>query len=40
MGGSDRAKHIDLKEHFVHDAVEAKILKPMPVNSFIMLQIC
>ncbi len=33
MGGSDRAKHIDLREHFVYDAVEAKILKLMPVNS-------
>ncbi len=33
MGGSDRAKHIDLREHFVPDAVEAKILKLMPVNS-------
>ncbi len=33
MGGSDRAKHIDLREHFVHDAVEVKILKLMPVNS-------
>jgi hypothetical protein len=33
VGGSDRAKHIDLREHFVHDAVEAKILKLMPVNS-------
>jgi hypothetical protein len=27
------AKHIDLREHFVHDAVEAKIFKRMPVNS-------
>ena len=33
MGGSDRAKHIDLREHFVHDAVEAQILKLMPVAS-------
>ncbi len=33
MGGSDRAKQIDLRAHFVHDAVEAKILKQMPVNS-------
>ncbi len=33
VGGSDSAKHIDLREHFVHDAVEAKILKLMPVNS-------
>ena len=27
VGGSDRAKHIDLREHFVHDAVKAKVLK-------------
>ena len=27
VGGSDRAKHIDLREHFVHDAVQAKVLK-------------
>jgi hypothetical protein len=33
VGGSDRAKHIDLREHFVHDAVEAQILKLMPVAS-------
>ena len=33
VGGSDRAKHIDLRVHFVHDAFEAKILKLMPVNS-------
>ncbi len=32
VGGSDSAKHIDLRGHFVHDAVEAKILKLMPVN--------
>ena len=29
--GTDRAKHIDLREHFVHDAVEAKTLKLMPI---------
>ena len=33
VGGSDRAKHIDLREHFVHDAVDAGILKLMPVDS-------
>ncbi len=33
VGGSDRAKHIKLGEHFVHDVVEAKILKLIPVNS-------
>ena len=27
VGGSDRAKHIDLRKHFVHDAVQAKTLK-------------
>jgi hypothetical protein len=32
VGGGDCAKHINLREHFVHDAVEAKILKLMPVN--------
>jgi hypothetical protein len=32
-GGSDRAKHIDLREHFVHEAVEKKILKLEPINS-------
>jgi hypothetical protein len=30
VGGSDRAKHIDLREHFVHDAVEAGVLKLVP----------
>ena len=33
VGGSDRAKHIDLREHFVHDAVEAGVLKLVPVAS-------
>ena len=33
VGGSDSAKHIDLREHFVHDAVEAKILKLEAINS-------
>ncbi len=31
VGGSDRAEHIDLREHFVDDAVEAGILKRVPV---------
>ena len=33
VGGSDRAKHIDLQEHFVHEAVNKKILKLEPVDS-------
>jgi hypothetical protein len=33
VGGSDRAKHIDLWEHFVHEAVEKKIFKREPINS-------
>ncbi len=33
VGGSDWAKHIDLHEHFIHDAVEAGILKLVPVAS-------
>ncbi len=33
VGGSDRAKHIDLCEHFVHDAVKAGVLKLVPVAS-------
>jgi len=33
VGGSDRAKHIDLREHFVHDAVASKILKLVPIAS-------
>jgi len=33
VGGSDRAKHIDLREHFVHEAVDKKILKLEPINS-------
>ena len=37
VGGSDLAKHIDLREHFVHDAVEAKsppkTLKLMPIDT-------
>ena len=33
VGGSDRAKHIDLREHFVHDAVDKKVLKLVPIES-------
>ena len=33
VGGSDRAKHIDLREHLVHDAVERGFLKLKPIAS-------
>jgi hypothetical protein len=33
VGGTDRAKHIDLREHFVHEAQSNKILQLGPVNS-------
>jgi hypothetical protein len=33
VGGSDRAKHIDLREHFVHNAVDQGVLKLRPVAS-------
>jgi hypothetical protein len=33
VGGSDRAKHIDLGEHFVHDAVAKGVLKLMSIAS-------
>ena len=33
VGGSDRAKHIDLREHFVHNAVDQGILKLRPIAS-------
>ena len=33
VGGSDRAKHIDLRRHFVHDAVKAGILTLHAVSS-------
>ena len=33
VGGSDRAKHIDVREHFVHEVVDKKILKLEPVES-------
>lgn len=33
VGGSDRAKHIDLREHFIHEAVDKNILEHEPINS-------
>ena len=33
VGGSDRAKHIDLRRHFVHDAVKDGILTLHAVSS-------
>ena len=33
VGGTDRAKHIDLREHFVHEAQSNKILQLQPVDS-------
>ena len=33
VGVSDRAKHIDLREHFVHNAVDREFLKLKPVPS-------
>lgn len=33
VGGSDRARHIDLREHFVHDVVLRGILKLKPISS-------
>jgi len=33
VGGSDRAKHIDLREHFVHDAVAKGVLKLVSIAS-------
>ncbi len=33
VGGSDRAKHIDLRLHFVHDAVKDKIVSLHSVKS-------
>ncbi len=32
VGGTDRAKHIDLREHFVHEAQSNKVLQLEPVN--------
>ncbi len=31
VGGSDRGKHIDLREHFVHKAVDHGVLKLRPI---------
>ena len=33
VGGTDWAKHIDLSEHFVHEAVSNKVLQLEPVDS-------
>ena len=33
VGGSDRAKHIDLRRHFVHDAVQDKVLSLKAVKT-------
>jgi hypothetical protein len=33
IAGSDKAKHIDLRIHFVHGAVEQKILTLLPIAS-------
>jgi len=33
VGGSDRAKHIDLRRHFVHEAVKEKILTLKAIKS-------
>ena len=33
VGGSDRAKHVDLREHYVHDAVAQGVLKLVKVPS-------
>ncbi len=33
VGGSDHAKHIDLREHFVHEAQSNKVLQLEPVDS-------
>jgi len=31
VGGSDRAKHIDLREHFVHQAQDLRVLRLVPI---------
>ena len=33
VGGTDRAKHIDLRRYFVHDAVKAQLLVLLPIAS-------
>ena len=43
IGGTDRATYIDLREHSVHDAVEAKTLKLMPIDTMdnvVDLRVC
>ena len=32
VGGTDRAKHIDLREHFIHDALQKKIIHLQPIE--------
>ena len=32
IGGSDRAKHIDLRAHFVHVSVDKKFIKLVPID--------
>ena len=33
VGGSDRAQHINLREHVVHDTVDKNVLKLVPIES-------
>ena len=33
VGGSDRAKHIDLRMHFVHEAIQNQVLVLVPIKS-------
>ena len=33
VGGSERAKHVDLRIHFIHDAVAARHLKLNKIDS-------
>ena len=33
VGGSDRAKHMELRKHFVHEAVEQKVLSLVSIRS-------
>ena len=32
VGGTDRAKHIDLREHFIHEAQEKQIVHLEPIE--------
>ncbi len=32
VGGTDRAKHIDLREHFIHSTLEKKIIHLQPIE--------